>query len=523
MNTHFPADQDSYQALIPLGQSDINKFVVANKLGQALVLDPVPSMRADEDGMINYLSHSYVKFTGKNLTNSMKSKILESQLWFNQNTVIWAYFEANVNELRELLVSYFCPSDELIRDELGRFSLAMLSILSYEDYIVKWMDHFGILPDVTLMKSLSQKDTLRRKVDFYLSRDLPSWGRLKGLISYLENPIDLNFKFRDSLKKNINSSSKPIGQSTHNTINLHLEILSDCSFSCPGCYVKRSNFLHDGWWRELEFSIKNIPFTEWNELVIGPVDIFSASNFDKVLSREIWDQFLGHKFSAITFNSTMNSDDSEILRRVQRIKEVFRGKKLEFFVIVDINKFLSESPDYINYLKSKIALLGDSNIIFTANNPDVFYWRFEAPGEISYRYFQKNFKYTPSFFRSRQKSIIHERLEAWNACSREHENILSYTHDPYFGSSTYTTLVYKEGKLYFSPCVVDFVFLQISSLEIQSPADIDRIRSHRPEGECINCELRSSCSSKGVFAVKDFLQRQDCVLPRNIRESQKNN
>lgn len=515
----FYQESDVIEVDLPLSINVINDIVEKNQKNQNTAVKPSGSSIPTAFGLAGYLSNTYIKFTSSDFIQNISEQIIDSEYWYNQNSVIANYFKENPERLVQFVKSFFKPNMQMLRNgqcDLQEFTLAQCSVMEFSKPIVEILKKEKIDIQLEELKEASRLSKKRSLIYENLRFNFESRGELKN---YLNNLLDKNeseFKFRGTLKKNIFASSKPLGCSKYNTINIHLDILSSCSFSCPGCFVRRKNELPDSWWNDVLSKIQNQRYTEWNELVIGPVDIFSALNFDELFTQKHWNHDLARNFSAITFNSTLIMSDEEISRKFSQLKKIFPTKQLEFFIIVDIDKFLSEDPAYMEFLRKKISLLENSNIIFTINNPEVFYWRFEVPGEIAYRYFQKNFKYTPSFFRSAKPQLIERHLRSWSSNSKEHENILNYTYDSYFGADTYTTLVYKEGKVYWSPCVVDFVFLEAPQFEVHNNDDVLKLRHQKARGQCEGCPKANTCSTKGVFAVKNFLNKDECIMPQDF-------
>lgn len=509
--------QKFVKAPIPLPPSVVNDVVVSNQNHEDIYIIVQNTHEREFGDILNYLSYSKVKFRISSDKKTLRDMLVKSDLWFNQNNVINEHFSNAPNRFDKLLDRYFNPDLDTLEktgDDLEDFSLAELSVLEFGDLVYSHVCDNKLKVDID-MQQRALKLSHKRSLCFQaLQSNHSRRGDILEILPKLQNEDVILFKYKDTLKKNIESSSRPLGQSKYNTVNLHLEVLNSCSYACAGCYVKRKNELPSNWAEQLNSQLSDSKFTEWNEVVVGPTDIFSASNFNEIFDmQESWMSDVLSRFSAITFNSTLCMSDDEILNKFQKLKSVFPNKQLEFFIIVDINHFLTEDPKYMSWLKRKVDLLEDSNIIFTINTPSFFFWRFEAPGEIAFRHFGKNFKYTPSFFRSNNKKIIKDHLKSWSKNCIGHTNILNYTYDKYFGGETYTTFVYKAGNLFWSPCVIDFVFVDDKKFKLKHSEDVRELRLEKPQGDCVDCPEKTNCQARGVLAVKNYLGSNKCILP----------
>ena len=505
-----------YVDKFPLSQKEVFAITSANANQIESYIKLNPDNIENWEDTFRYLSYSDLKFDISFDDPSILEIYLKIELWFQANTLVLNYFIDNRKRLVNLIREFLNPDSNPHKSNFDRYSLSECSILEFGDFIYDTVSRERITVNIESQIKAAQNCTKRRAILDKLSRPLLNRGGLTELIPDYRNQEAIKFKYKDTLKKNIGSSSLPLGLSHQNTINLHLEVLDSCDQTCPGCFVKRKNKLNKDWSKELDAFLAPASYSEWNEVVVGPTDIFSATNFDEIFTQESWSSKSLSKFSAITFNSTLNFSDNEIKTKFQKIRTLFPQKQLEFFIIVDIHPFLSEDEVYMKWLKKKMELLEDSNIILTINTPELLFWRFESPGEIAYRWFNKNFKYTLSFFRSNNQKIISRYLRGMNQKCTSSTNILNYTYDRFFGGTTYTTLVYKAGEVYWSPCVVDFVFIEDPYFKISKFQNTEDLRKLKPTGQCLKCPEQMSCQAKGVMAVKNYLKEETCILPSDF-------
>jgi len=506
---------------LPFSNEFITNIIDLNEKGEKYVVD-LSSLTGIDNAhqTLDYLSYCSVPFELKK-DNTTMDLYLSKDLWFKQNNIVFDYFKSNQDRLLKLLEFLVNPIRTSFSEKkygLESFTLSELSILEFDTYIINLIENEKIQVDKDAQIDALKRSIKRQKVMEHLLR-----GReFREISKYLpwEYLKSKEYsKYKDTLKKNIFSSSLPLGEAKRNTINLHLEVLDSCDQKCPGCFVKRRNQITENWISDIDNFLESSSFNDWNEVVVGPTDIFSATNFDSLFKDYDWSYRSLGRFSAITFNTTLNYPIEEIRKKFSLLKKTFPTKQLEFFIIVDIHQFLFEDESYMGWLKERMDILEDANIILTINTPEVIFWRYDAPGEIAFRRFNKNFKYTPSFFRSNNKSIISQYLKNMNEKSASGTNVINYAYDKNFGGSTYTTFVYKGGSMYWAPCVMDFVFVEDLKLKLKSLDDLNRLRFNESGGDCIDCPEKMSCSTRGVLTVKNHLKTQKCILPRDFKES----
>jgi len=334
------------------------------------------------------------------------------------------------------------------------------------------------------------------------------------------------------------TNSNSLIDSDRVTVSIQTEFLDSCAFNCEGCFVKRRNTFTDQELIDLKkFITKFDDKYELNELVLSPTDMFGASNTFQIISNPIFISLFEH-FNALTFNSTLLSEPSHVKSIMDFIRENYpEDVYYEMFVVLDIEKFIAKDKEYLERLETNLSQLTDVNIIFVYNihssdmfnNVDIA----SISKEVNDRY-NSHFRMNPSFFRSQKKSLIIDALDKWKDRLGKIYNdvnvkdMLFNMIDPYFGSNTYITMTFKNGKLYRNPYLYDFIFdnsknvsMEVESLSIEELSDLNQSLEleqyeYSRDLVCDTCPFLSSCVSRNVIMYMKNNDIKECLLPKDI-------
>jgi hypothetical protein len=335
-----------------------------------------------------------------------------------------------------------------------------------------------------------------------------------------------------------NNRSKSPGCSDRITVNLQLEVLDGCEFSCDGCYVNRRNDYVFSDIKRLRDLISEFDSSyELNEIVLGPTDLFGAKNTLQVInSNEFLSLF--QKFDALTFNSTLQNEPSfvkEVLSNLERVLPP--NVKLEMFVVLDLKKYLSKDRDYLDRLEENLQIMDQANILFAYNintrnsfsKVDIL----ELSKSINKTY-NAHLKMAPSFFRSSNESIIEKALFTWRSKLKDqlgpgkNDKILFNMLDKNFGGVTYLNYTYKSGKIFQNPYIYDYIFdesenfsISLENLDLKNLLEFGDKKvieqfEFAKDLECETCELLSSCVGRNVLSYMKNHQITDCFLPKQM-------
>ena len=97
-------------------------------------------------------------------------------------------------------------------------------------------------------------------------------------------------------------------------VEIQLDILNGCESSCPGCFIPRKNKTCD--LSILYNTLKEGTYSP-DEIVIGPTDIFSASNFDELMDDPYLKKLYG--ISSIAYTSALEEPYEVIKGKLNKI------------------------------------------------------------------------------------------------------------------------------------------------------------------------------------------------------------
>lgn len=333
-----------------------------------------------------------------------------------------------------------------------------------------------------------------------------------------------------------NASSRSLSEVPHVTINLNLEFLNKCEFHCAGCYVNRRNDFTQADLdnvEQLTQELASLPNVELNEIVVGPTDFFSTENVELLFEQPQFMSLFDH-FSAITITSTLQASPRHTAELLQKtLNTLPEHVHVELFVAVDIERLMYNDLMYLTTLESNLKLLEHANILFVFNMfKHPLFERYSDVAKVVNERYNSHLKMNPSFFRGRKSNIIQRELGNWKetieraAESTSLSGVLLNVADDYFGGNTYVSLIYKQGKVYVSPCFYDYVFDESPTFEIRNLTldsifeTLDNLTSRQYQyvdktEQCGSCPLLASCISKKVLASMEQHGITQCLMPKD--------
>lgn len=359
------------------------------------------------------------------------------------------------------------------------------------------------------------------------------------------NTIPVNGE-RSVSERRKGASSLPLRDTPQSTLSFQLEFLDNCEFNCPGCYVKRRNTFSDNDLHiltNLADQFSSLGF-EMNEIILGPTDLFGCKNALEIITNKDFGHLMGY-FNAISFPTTLQSSPGHV-KRVMNAINTFLPKHiyLETFVVFDIVKFHENNSAYLNRLDENLETLADANIIFAFNIHDhAFDIRsfYELTATVNTRY-NSHLKMVPSFFRSPNQAKVMRNLEMWKSMLNESindvsaETILYNMADPNFGGYTYYFYTFKNGKLYSSPFIYDYIFDDKPEFEMPRQNGYYKVDDiiewekrnivsefeYSNGAECKDCPFLPACVGKRVLTYMKAHGITECILPLDTIKYQNN-
>lgn len=337
----------------------------------------------------------------------------------------------------------------------------------------------------------------------------------------------------------------PLKHSDLMSIDLTLDLLGGCQHSCPGCFVnKKLPYLED----DLDSIVSLVEVMHENEyspneLFLGPTDIFSALNFDEIITNE---KFVTISKSGFTFKCTTTclNDMDEMKRRYELIRSQcshWDGRDFEVFVVLDCEKYLSGDIQYLEQFNHNLELLQDHNVFLLVN-----VYSEEMFSEISLYDLNQRIKQdydcririNPSYFRGTSKrhveryAQLHKQMLEREINDKTIEGIFLNMIDVYFGGYTFINFSYTDHELYIAPLLYEAIptlhqILKVPKAE-SGKYTIEAIEHTEKDlflrqyeysaktAECSNCEYLASCVSRDVLAYMETLEIKDCFMPKKL-------
>lgn len=336
---------------------------------------------------------------------------------------------------------------------------------------------------------------------------------------------------------------RPVRDANAVTVNLTFDILDGCEHQCPGCFVRKKNpFFAAGDDVILAELISDLRSTGYSmdELNIGPTDIFSADNFNELVANPIFVD-MANEFN-LTVVTTLMDDSDKIARRIQEYQHAFphRDRRVEVFVMLDLEKYIAKDWFYMNQLYRNIKLLADWNVFFLLNvySEDMFD-DMDLP-TLTKRLlddFGTKLRINPSYFRGTSGRHVlkyaskHKEMLERNVDGTSIERVFMNMADIYFNSFTTLNLCYADGEL----SLMTFLYEGIPQVDRRFVIDkregkyhvediqnaVDRLTTEQFEyaqetDECATCKYVTCCVSRNILSYMDTRSITKCMLPRQL-------
>ncbi len=337
-------------------------------------------------------------------------------------------------------------------------------------------------------------------------------------------------------------------------IRFNLELLKGCEFKCPGCYVTRNNSYCE---KDLEIVLDaaskflNEGY-DFNEVILGPTDFFVANNTIDIISNPKFVNLFVSPRIFLTIVSTLQTNDHEILKRIDIINENFDSKTcIELLIIFDLEKALSNDQEYIEFMKHKLNLLQNINgpveYAFQINIQDTSgmdNFKLSYLTKFVREEFGTIFEFNPSFMRSKNPEVLAETLKRWNEMLRSNSKAVKENNEEEYlftmrnrnhGSFSEITYNFKNGFFYTCPFIYENVFDKSDSFKInptrqdgfyelndflvhRHKTDRDQFTYSNKTEECSNCVNLTSCVGKQILHYMENNNIKSCLLPKDVMD-----
>lgn len=356
-------------------------------------------------------------------------------------------------------------------------------------------------------------------------------------LPFADKPVFLQNAFRTHV-----GGFRPVRDAAFVSMDFTLDVLNGCEHKCPGCFVQRKNDFMEDDLKEVEAVVNQALEAgyDFNELFIGPTDIFSAVNYNELITSETFKRF-AHRFT-LTANTTLMNDSSVIEERLNllRKEQVHEGRNKELFVILDLELYIKNDWFYMNQLNRNLKLVYDWNVFFIVNvySEDMFDGMdLTVMTERLRKDFGTKLRINPSYFRGTNKKHVeryandHKRMLESQVNEANVGMVFLNIVDIYFSSFTLLSYGYSKGKLSIAPFIYEVIPQDNEMFDIKKDgssytlADIEsthfsllnrQYEYAEKTTECNDCEFLPSCSSRNILAYMESRDITDCFLPKRL-------
>ncbi len=305
-------------------------------------------------------------------------------------------------------------------------------------------------------------------------------------------------------------------------VEIQLDILNGCESSCPGCFIPRKNKTCD--LSILYNTLKEGTYSP-DEIVIGPTDIFSASNFDELMDDPYLKKLYG--ISSIAYTSALEEPYEVIKGKLNKIWSLYEGidriPDIDFKIVLDLDKYLSNDLSMLEFNK-KLELFKEGSVQFRINYykgifdkieyndlANIVRWDYNSPVLI-----------TPNFLNNsnatgKVKDLMPSFIDDLEGQNISQENLDLYTmFDPKFSGYGCANYSFYNNKFYINPFIFDGVIQRTKEFEVKT-LDNDYLTVNLELAknlECIACQYLMSCSERNVPMYLVNRDIDKCILPR---------
>jgi hypothetical protein len=325
------------------------------------------------------------------------------------------------------------------------------------------------------------------------------------------------------------TQTKPVS-----AVKIQLDVLDGCSHSCSGCYVnRRNNGPTKAHLKDLKLEISKITDQGVlvDEILVGPTDFLSSENLYDVIGDKNFLDMINTNSPILAFVTTlMTEDNSEIDKfckfvtdNINTDTEIEIGIATQPSDIMDIN--------YISKIQSQLKIISDSlnhDITYTfILNIDNYEIDYENLNKHIVNTFDTTIDLVPSIARSKNKSKIIKKIrylnDFYNNLSTENaaNNIMV---DHSHSGMNFKVLNFKKGEWYISPFLYENMAIYDDRFKVDNFTQVhDKFtKQYKTNTECRECNFLSSCASRGIILLMDFLGERECIAPKENLEKNKN-
>ena len=335
-------------------------------------------------------------------------------------------------------------------------------------------------------------------------------------------------------------------------IDFTLEVTNGCQFNCTGCNVDKEG---NSWPSDEDFlrmgllvdDLNNNNFSAMN-LAIGPTDIMTSVNKDKILqSEEI--KTLAKKFMKTSINCAfLDPFDENYVRFGKQLNWLLAGKMVKFVIPFEAfhidnksyvekiikrrNLVLKHMPDVIHTKTYLIVNYETSSIYDKENNTNIteklVLKTYDSP-------LLQDLTADLVLAQSRADLRKQKNAESFIAAAKKLKLIKASARKLYGESVDIAEvkdsegrdwdIFYKAGKLYLTPFILEGLANFDEMFEIKNEWTLEGVYNSYTEGlvqqfdwahnarECKDCQFIPQCAERGVHTLMQIMNTEDCISP----------
>jgi hypothetical protein len=327
---------------------------------------------------------------------------------------------------------------------------------------------------------------------------------------------------------------------------LNLDLLNGCVHLCDGCYINKSKKVDN--WKEVlanaysiasELNAKGLRF---RELILGPTDIFSATNTVEILKDETFQKLLKlHEKTRITASCVFDNLNKERFTEIFNVldnKELYKEEMiLEFLVPLHTAKMINKESSYmennkwaLDFFKHKSPKVIDWSYVININNNELLKDNYLDVVKIIKEEFNTILEFNPGFFRSNNNRLIDNKLTYWKSFLQQilegnHYSKICLTNlDKFHNTANTICLNLIEDEVFFSPFIYEQIIDKSEQFKLKSLEGDYILNRHvelQKEGfhyanktnECADCSYLTACVGRNVLNFMEVKKKTECLFP----------
>jgi len=335
-----------------------------------------------------------------------------------------------------------------------------------------------------------------------------------------------------------------------NLVDINLEVLSGCKWSCSGCNVNKTDingFVDQDFERLMNlFEDLKINNHVLMNLSIGATDFMTARNSHEIFTENLIPML--DQFRNILLNTTFQSDKTTIQDWALKLKPILKGKRVKFAIPME-PEFLG-NRQHIRLIKEKKeffqSFLPETN--FVVVNNVVNYYQFQKKFDPFVNYHEFSELFAQRWGAGHLDLVVSEGRLPLNILANrdklqlmirslnklfekfvvdEKSSLVNFTYGKRY-EGYYKDYIYKNGNLYMSVFLGEpmAIFEEDAGLgstaewnfksivDFENKTMLDSLEYMAQTTECMQCEYASNCLGRRLIYLMKKLDVKDCLAPK---------